>query len=54
MYDFIKFALSIGRTGRRNVESLELFWLSSSDLEAMSNPKDIDLRLPSLYVLKCV
>jgi hypothetical protein len=54
MDDFIKFGLSIGRIGRNNVESLELFWLSSSDLEATSNPKDIDLRLPSLHVVRCV
>jgi hypothetical protein len=39
MDDFIKFAFSIGRIGRSNVESLELFCVNSSDLEAMSNPK---------------
>lgn len=54
MDDFIKFALSVGRIGRNNVESLELFWLSSSDLEATSNPEDIGLRLPCLHVSRCV
>lgn len=54
MDDFIKFALSIGRIGRNNVESLDFFWLSSSDLEAKSDPKDICLRLPSLHVSRCV
>lgn len=54
MDDFIKFALSIGRIGRSNVESMVLFWLSSSDLEATSNPKDISLPLPSLHASRCV
>lgn len=53
MDDFIKFALSIGRIGRSNVESLELFWYSSSEMEATSNPKDTRLQLPSLHVSRC-
>lgn len=51
---FIKFAISIGEIGRNNVESLELFWLSSSDSEFRPSPEDIDLRLPALHVLRCV
>lgn len=51
---FIKFAISIGEIGRNNVESLELFWLSSTDSEFRPSPEDIDLRLPALHVLRCV
>lgn len=38
MDGFIRFALSIGRIGRENVESLDLSWLSYSEMEATSKP----------------
>lgn len=52
MDDFIKFAVSIGQIGRKNVESLELIWMSSCDMEAHF-PKE-GRCLPSIHVSKCV
>ncbi|RJE25382.1 hypothetical protein PHISCL_02273 [Aspergillus sclerotialis] len=56
--DFIRFAVSIGRIGRDNVETLNFSWMSRADDSGAegddSEAEDLYPRLPRLHVERCV
>lgn len=58
MDDLIKLLISVGQTGRDDIESLEFPWESTADSECkwdeFSDPEDHFLTLPTLHVTKCV
>ena len=56
MDDFIKVAISVGKIGRENIESLEFAWASRSDESTWSglDPEDPCPRLPALHTARCV
>lgn len=55
---FVKFAVSIGKVGRDNVESISFTWESRSDTECTNNDESDDedrlIKLPSLHTMRCV
>lgn len=58
MDEFVKFAISIGKTGRQNVESISFAWESKSDMESVADEdlssEHIYMRLPNLHSIRCV
>ncbi|KAF3479940.1 uncharacterized protein GIQ15_06916 [Arthroderma uncinatum] len=57
MDDFIRFGVSIGSIGRRNITSLEFSWESKADLclsPTVSDEDSLLCRLPSIHVSRCI
>jgi hypothetical protein len=57
MDELIKFLLSIGRSGRENIETLDFPWTSVSETSerwALFPGRDVTLQLPSLHVARCI